>query len=214
MKRIFLNTYFTKKSNKALQMSSFTYSVYIPRVFKNITQEEISRAFECQDLGRTGRVDILKVFNEKGLWVYNKAFVHFNEWFANEKATNLRDTIEAKKGQGKLFYDQHDSKFWMLLPNHSAKVPEQPITPIESEQHPHFNGVPMLQHPAQGYHYPMMQPFHYGPGPMFNLAPQPPILQRQETRMYDESHFPRLGAPDRYYSNYTAEDHARNKNKN
>ena len=195
-------------------MSSFTYSVYIPRMFKNITQHDVSNAFEVQQLGRTGRVDILKVFNEKGIWVYNKAFVHFSDWFVNENAAKLRDTIEAKKGQGKLYYDLNESKFWMLLPNHSGKVPEQPITPIVEEENQQFNGVPMLQHPAQGYHYPMMQPFHYGQGPMFNFAP--PVLQRQETRMYSDSHFPRLGAPqgDRYYTNYTAEDHARNVNKN
>ena len=102
---------------------SFNYSIYIPRVFKGITQEQIRGTFYGQSIGKVGRVDLLKVYNEKNNWVYNKAFVHFDEWFSTSQAADLKSAIESGKGNAKLDYETN--RYWMLLPNASEKVPEE-----------------------------------------------------------------------------------------
>jgi len=102
---------------------SFNYSVYIPRVFKGITQGQISGTFHGLDLGKVGRVDLLKVFNEKNVWVYNKAFVHFDSWKTNSIALALKKEIESGSGKAVVCYE--GERFWMLLPNASEKVPSE-----------------------------------------------------------------------------------------
>ena len=104
-------------------MSSSCFSVYIPRVFKGVTQGQIRGTFHGLDLGKVSRVDLLKVFSEKGVWVYNKAFVHFETWESNQCATELRKSIESGRGKASVCYD--GDNFWMLLPNVSEKVPEE-----------------------------------------------------------------------------------------
>lgn len=175
--------------NQAFKMS-FTYSVYIPRVFKGVSQDQIRGTFYGQSIGKVGRVDLLKVYNEKDQWVYNKAFVHFEEWFANNTSLQLKDDIESGLGGAKLNYD--GERFWMLLPNASDSVPdeEQNNTVVQEmmtpRAHPMIINQNLHQHPFQ----PIMPP-HVLMNPYGYMAP-PPVD---------------IGDRNRYYTNYTAAHH-------
>lgn len=175
-------------------MSSFTYSVYIPRLNKDIKDANklISDKFQEENLGNASRIDILKVFNEKGTWVYNKAFVHFDLWFNTDSARKMQTEIESRQGRARLYYHEHN--YWMLLPNDSSKVPEQPIQTIQ-EADAENNANTQPAYPNYGFQYPMV-PNMYAYHPMMYpmMYPQP-----NDNRPV-------------YYSNYTAQEHFANKN--
>ena len=174
---------------------SFNYSIYIPRVFKGITQEQIRGTFYGQSIGKVGRVDLLKVYNEKNNWVYNKAFVHFDEWFSTSQATDLKSAIESGKGNAKLDYETN--RYWMLLPNASEKVPEEEQnnisdpTPMDQAAHPMMMppNHPILQSSYEGF-VPIIPP-HIMANP-YSYMQVPPDMQGR----------------DRYYTNYTSAHHA------
>jgi len=176
---------------------SFTYSLYIPRVFKGISQEQIRGTFYGQSIGKVGRVDLLKVYNEKNDWVYNKAFVHFDEWFVNETATTLQQSIESGKGNAKIVYEHE--RFWMLLPNASKTIPNEELNNTEQTETPPANMQAMMMprmHPViptlyPGVHYQPMIPQHILLNPYGYMEPPADI-----------------GNKDRYYTNYTAAHHA------
>ena len=180
-------------------MSSFTYSVYIPRLDKDIQDANtlITSKFQEENLGNASRIDILKVFNEKGVWVYNKAFVHFDLWFNTEPAIKMHTEIESRKGKARLYYHEHH--YWMLLPNDSNNIPSQPIQTIEqfdkeqqkvpqANMYPYY-GLPIIQNgqPVMyNYGFPQMMV------PMMNQ--QANGVQPNDQRSV-------------YYSYYTQEDH-------
>lgn len=178
-------------NNKALTLSSmsFNYSVYIPRVFKGITQDQIRGTFLGQNIGSVARVDLLKVYNEKKEWVYNKAFVHFNEFFNNEDANKLRQDIESGHGRAKIIYEPN--RFWMILPNASEKVPEVEQNNISDPS------------PIDKATQPMLAPY---PHPMFHgyYIPQH-IMTNPYSYMEPPSD---IGNRDKYYTNYTAAHHS------
>ena len=209
---------------------SFAYSLYIPRVFKGITQEQIRGTFYGKSIGKVGRVDLLKVYSEKNTWVYNKAFVHFDEWFANDTSIQLKSDIDAGSGGAKLNYD--GERFWMLLSHLSDSVPsdeqnntdeplhmhQQPM-PMHMHMHP-MQEQPLHMHPMHMHQQPMPmqeQPLHMHPmqmQPMMYHSPydhngQPIIPQYILANPYGYLEPPAdIGNRNRYYTNYTAHHHA------
>jgi hypothetical protein len=192
---------------------SFSYSLYIPRVFKGVIQEQIRGTFYGKSIGKVSRVDLLKVYNEKNAWVYNKAFVHFDEWFANDTSIQLKSDIDAGSGGAKLNYD--GERFWMLLPNVSDSVPSEeqnntveestsPAPQHQAQQH-QAQQHQAQQHQAQQHQaqQPMMYPT------LYNHIGQPLIPQYIVANPYGYLEPPAdIGNRDRYYSNYTAHHHA------
>jgi len=180
---------------------SFAYSLYIPRVFKGVTQEQIRGTFYGKSIGKVSRVDLLKVYSEKNMWVYNKAFVHFDEWFANDTSIQLKSDIDAGSGGAKLNYD--GERFWMLLSHMSDSVPseEQNNTAEEGITLEQFH---MQQHmQAQQQQQPMMIQT------LYNHNGQPLIPQYILANPYGYLEPPAdIGNRNRYYTNYTAHHHA------
>lgn len=180
---------------------SFTYSLYIPRVFKGISQEQIRGTFYGQSIGKVGRVDLLKVYNERNEWVYNKAFVHFDEWFVNENANNLRNSIDS--GNGKARIDYEPNRFWMLLPNSSETIPEDEQNNTATEANKATEELKTLMAPPS---HPVINSLYTHPHP---FAFQPIIPAHILANPYGYMEPPaNLGNKDRYYSNYTAAHHA------
>ena len=174
---------------------SFAYSLYIPRVFKGVTQEQIRGTFYGKSIGKVGRVDLLKVYSEKNTWVYNKAFVHFDEWFANDTSIQLKSDIDAGSGGAKLNYD--GERFWMLLSHLSDSVPsdEQNNTDEPMQEQP-LHMHPMQEQPMM-YHSP------------YDHNGQPIIPQYILANPYGYLEPPAdIGNRNRYYTNYTAHHHA------
>ena len=177
---------------------SFTYSVYIPRVFKGISQEQIRGTFYGQSIGKVGRVDLLKVYNEKNTWVYNKAFVHFDEWFVNDNANNLRNSIESGNGKAQIVYEV--DRFWMLLPNASKTIPTEELNNTQSVEEPAPANMQEMMAPRMHPVIPTLYP---------GVAYQPMIPQHILMNPYGYMEPPvDIGNKDRYYTNYTAAHHA------
>ena len=183
---------------------SFAYSLYIPRVFKGITQEQIRGTFYGKSIGKVGRVDLLKVYSEKNTWVYNKAFVHFDEWFANDTSIQLKSDIDAGSGGAKLNYD--GERFWMLLSHLSDSVPSDEQNNTDEPMHMHQQPMPMQEQPLH-MHPMQMQPMMYHSP--YDHNGQPIIPQYILANPYGYLEPPAdIGNRNRYYTNYTAHHHA------
>jgi len=88
-------------------------SLCIPRVFKNINEDRIRRVLDELRLGRIERIDLLVRKNEKGE-EYKRVFVHFQEWFWNEDAQEVRRKLISGK-EIKIVYD--GPWFWKVSAN-------------------------------------------------------------------------------------------------
>lgn len=106
-------------------------SIYIPRVYANITTEFIADTFEKLDLGKVDRVEAVPRDGDKTSYM---AFVYFASWNTDNKAAvNLANRIKCPKpgeGQARIVYD--DPWFWILLPNKSEK--KTPVANLTSEE--------------------------------------------------------------------------------
>jgi hypothetical protein len=90
-------------------------SIYIPRVFSNITKGDIKKVFELLDLGEVDRVDLVPRSIQTGEEQTNMAFIHFKSWSTSIAAQNLADRILDPEREARLVYD--DPWYWVLLPN-------------------------------------------------------------------------------------------------
>ena len=90
-----------------------TTSICIPRVFQNITSNQITQVFEGLGLGSVERIDLVPFVNSKGEHL-NRAFVYI-QWNDSEAARNLHEKIHDPEQTAKIVYQE--PWFWMLLPN-------------------------------------------------------------------------------------------------
>jgi len=96
-------------------MSSF--SICIPRVFNNISNQKIVGTFEKLQIGKVEKLDIVWKTGRDGS-SFKMAFIHFSEWnMRSPAALKLREDIENPKVEAKLVYD--DPWYWIVLPNNS-----------------------------------------------------------------------------------------------
>jgi hypothetical protein len=97
-------------------MSSF--SVYIPRVFSNISNNKIIGTFERLQLGKVDTIDVVWKTGRDGN-LFKMVFVHFSEWnMSSSSAVKLRENIEDPNTEAKLIYDE--PWYWIILPNTSC----------------------------------------------------------------------------------------------
>lgn len=98
------------KMNKYSSANEIT-SVFIPRVFANITKERITHVVEnVVPLGKVERVDIVNI-DEK----VNRVFIHFNSWYDTEFVKNFKELLNDKTKQAKIVYDE--PWYWIVLKN-------------------------------------------------------------------------------------------------
>ena len=96
-------------------------SIYIPRVFENITEDQIKEVFLTLCIGDVSRVDFVER-PENGVDQYstNMAFIHFNTWYDNITAEHLQARIIDHEREARLVYD--DPYYWLLLPNTNPRT--------------------------------------------------------------------------------------------
>jgi len=200
-------------NTRFIVMSAF-YSVHIPRVLKHISTEQIRVAFLRKGLGKVGRIDLLKVYDTQENWVFNKAFVHFDEWFVNDRAVNLKNKIDS--GEGKARVRWAESSYWMLLPNMSENIPEESIDntnepETESEAHAEeirpaettTNDDLLYRQAAAAKLLALLKGKEYGE--VINIHDDPDYHKRP----YKFLEPPKAPSKDgRYFTYYTAKDHA------
>ena len=100
-------------------------SLYIPRVFLNITEEKIREVFERLELGEIERIDLVPRPYTSGTISANMAFIYFKYWSQTVSAQNLASRIMDPRREARIVYD--DPWYWILLPNrrpHLAKPAE------------------------------------------------------------------------------------------
>lgn len=88
-------------------MSAF--SIYIPSVYPNITEEMISHTFNRMDVGCVQHVELVSQ-NKKS----NKAYVYFNSLYNSELAMSICDDLSNNR-TAKLSYARNEHVFWILL---------------------------------------------------------------------------------------------------
>ena len=136
-------------------MSSF--SVFIPRVFANISEKRIANVFYQKDIGEVSKVDLVKRTNDKGE-KYNMAFVHFEYLFQTTSAKNFRDDVENPHVKANLVYE--DPWFWLVLPFEEKEKPVQEQQQFfPQDQQNYFMGYGTMMMTPQGpMWYPMQAP--------------------------------------------------------
>jgi hypothetical protein len=88
-------------------------SLFIPRVFANISNERIARVFEGNGIGKVHHIDGVAISND-----CKKVYVHFEYFFNTVTSQNFLSRIE-NNGSTKLVYD--DPWFWVVLENKTTK---------------------------------------------------------------------------------------------
>lgn len=131
------------------------YSVFIPRVFSNITEKRIINTFHNLDIGDVHHVDLIKRTNINGK-SYNMAFVHFNGFYDTKSAQSFKMDIENKDKKAKIVYD--DPWFWLVLPFELKPQDNNNKNNNSSSQY-HLQQSPM-NHFQSNYCFPMHPPMH------------------------------------------------------
>lgn len=92
-----------------------TFSICIPRVFKNIGEKRIRAIFKNLRFGSIERIDMVLKTNSKGdeFW---RVFIHFNKWYDNENATHVRTNLDAGN-KVKIVYDE--PWYWLISKSNS-----------------------------------------------------------------------------------------------
>ena len=107
-------------------------SVFIPRVFANITKERITHVVETVvPLGKVERVDIVNI-DEK----VNRVFIHFQYWYDSEFVENFKKLLNDETKQAKIVYDT--PWYWIVLKNTHRSATGEPKMRINitDESHP------------------------------------------------------------------------------
>jgi len=90
-------------------------SVYIPRVFNNISAERVAHVFQNLHLGRVHHVDFAPRVDDNEA---KMAFVHFEYWNTNNVVCqHLIERIQDPQREARVVYE--DPYYWLLLPNHN-----------------------------------------------------------------------------------------------
>jgi hypothetical protein len=103
-------------------------SLYIPRVFLNITEEKIREVFETLELGEIERIDLVPRPYTSGTISANMAFIYFKYWSQTVSAQNLASRIMDPRREARIVYD--DPWYWILLPNRRPQLAK----PTESDR--------------------------------------------------------------------------------
>ena len=91
-------------------------SLFIPRVFVNISSKRIVQIFHSLRIGKVNRVDFLRKRGRNGR-PYNAMFVHFEHWYDNTAARNFQARVRDPSQEARLVYD--DPWYWVVLENRS-----------------------------------------------------------------------------------------------
>ena len=99
-------------------------SLFIPRVFPNITEDRIKQVFLAKNCGEVDHVDFVAKVDKVGK-KYNSAYVHFNgNWFWNDESIAFREQVcFHSETQTRLVYDE--PWYWIVLENTAVKEEEE-----------------------------------------------------------------------------------------
>jgi hypothetical protein len=88
-----------------------SYSVFIPRVFTNISEHRIIDIFNKHSIGQVDHVDLVQKSNYSNFYM---AFVHFKSLYDNPSADCFKRDVENPDKVAKFVYD--DPWYWTVCP--------------------------------------------------------------------------------------------------
>jgi len=92
-------------------------SIYIPKVFGNISKERMIAIFELLYIGMVNHIDFVPKVGANGK-PYNSAYVHFDFWYSNISNQNLQERLK-NSIETRIVYD--DPWYWIVLENKATK---------------------------------------------------------------------------------------------
>ena len=101
-------------------MTATQMSIYIPRMSISTTEENVKDVFHNSNIGKVKRVDFTTINKKDGFYEANvgsdanvkTAFVHFDQYYDNDKANKLIEKLKNDDTQ-KLYVAKF--KYWLLL---------------------------------------------------------------------------------------------------
>ena len=135
-------------SNTMQNNNNNELSIYIPRVFANISKERVGHIFKSLKIGEVSIIDFVPREDSNTGEPYNMAFVHFSEWYDNTASKNFQDRVTDPDTDAKVVYD--DPWYWICLPNLNPKPDAQRLMEEQLQflqQHiEHLHSTQMTQH--------------------------------------------------------------------
>ena len=92
-------------------------SLYIPRVFANISKERVRIVFEELTIGKVSNIDFISKMCDQTQ--YNSVYVHFEYWYDNTVSRNFQERVLDPNKEARIVYD--DPWFWIVLENKAKK---------------------------------------------------------------------------------------------
>ena len=137
----------TQQINNNMQNNN-VLSLYIPRVFANISKERVAHIFKSLRIGEVSVIDFVPREDSNTGESYNMAFIHFNEWYENTASKNFQAKVNDPDTDAKIVYD--DPWYWICLPNLNPKPDAQRLMEEQMQflqQHlEQVHSVQMMQH--------------------------------------------------------------------
>jgi hypothetical protein len=100
-----------EKNNSVTNMS-----LYIPRVFVNITSEVITKVFEDLKYGKIKQIDLIDKIDSKGI-IYHAVYIHFEYWYENVSSQNFQERVKNPEKEARIVYKE--PWYWICLENTS-----------------------------------------------------------------------------------------------
>lgn len=133
----------TTNSHTSNHTTMSAFSLYIPGVYANITEEMIKKTFNRMKIGVVNRAILIPQSNLK----HNKAYIYFDEMYNTSTVSTMLSEI--KEGSSKLFYARTPHVYWVMLENRrpiqddermpAAEIESEMIVEEEEEETPTFS---------------------------------------------------------------------------
>jgi len=154
---------------------SSSMSLYIPYVFSNVTKDKIIYTFEFHlRLGHIKEVDLVAKIG-KGKHYYS-AYIHFEEWYNNDKALRFIERIKNPLKETRVVYDTPETWYWVVLENKSKKV-------VPGQRKQCIDVIDLIN-----YKYKSPEKNVSTNELLCNLYPCAPIKKVKEEEVFDEFH--------------------------
>ena len=105
------------------------YSLFIPRVFKNITKERVIETFE-REIGKVEKIDMIE------RETFNLVYIHFEYWYDTRQVLDLQKRLLNKDNTYnepvKIVYD--DKWFWIVFINKMSAIRKNILPLAENEK--------------------------------------------------------------------------------
>ena len=95
-------------------------SLFIPRIFTNISKNTIRNLFEEYEFGKVNQIDFVERMDSIGK-KYHNVFIHFEYWCDNIFVQHFQERVRDPNREARFVYN--DPWYWTILENKAYKKP-------------------------------------------------------------------------------------------